>query len=217
MSARGQHAICMAGKLANCAYCAGFGGLANTLQPSSRLSHQEYGMATARKKTASKKSSGRKTASKGTSSRSKDALALLRADHDAVIALFKKFEKSKNDEQKQQLADQICKELTVHTQIEEEIFYPAIREAQPVKDADDILDEADVEHDGAKKLIEEIESSGVGAEKFDAMLKVLSEYIKHHVKEEYDSIFPAAKKAKLDLQAMGEELANRKQELMAGG
>ena len=174
-------------------------------------------MATTRRKTANKKTAGRKPASKRTSGRSKDALALLRADHDAVIALFKKFERSKNDGQKQELADQICKELTVHTQIEDEIFYPAIRDAHPVKDSDDILDEADVEHDGAKKLIEEIQASQAGADKFDAMITVLSEYVKHHVKEEYDSIFPAAKKAKIDLQAMGEELANRKQELMAEG
>ena len=176
-------------------------------------------MATARKKAASKKaagtkSTGRKTASRKSAARSQDALALLRADHDAVIAMFKKFEKSNDDDQKQQLADRICKELTVHTQIEEEIFYPAIRDAHPVKDSDDILDEADVEHDGAKKLIEEIQSSSVGEDKFDAMITVLSEYIKHHVKEEYDSIFPAAKKAKLDLQGIGEQLASRKQELM---
>ena len=169
---------------------------------------------TASKKTASKKAAGKKSAGRKSAARAQDALAFLRADHDAVIAMFKKFEKSNDDQQKQELADRICKELTAHTQIEEEIFYPAIRDAHPVKDSDDILDEADVEHDGAKKLIEEIQSSSVGEDKFDAMITVLSEYIKHHVKEEYDSIFPAAKKAKIDLQAMGEQLASRKQELM---
>jgi hemerythrin superfamily protein len=101
-------------------------------------------MATARKKTASKKTAGTKstgrTTAKKTAARSQDALAFLRADHDAVIAMFKKFEKSKDDDQKQQLADRICKELTAHTQIEDEIFYPAIRDAHPVKDSDDILD-----------------------------------------------------------------------------
>jgi hemerythrin superfamily protein len=175
-------------------------------------------MATARKKTANKKTAGTKSTgrkmAKKTAARSQDALAFLRADHDAVIAMFKKFEKSKDDEQKQQLADRICKELTAHTQIEDEIFYPAIRDAHPVKDSDDILDEADVEHDGAKKLIEDIQSSSVGEDKFDAKITVLSEYIKHHVKEEYDSIFPAAKKAKIDLKSMGEQLASRKQELL---
>jgi|AAFX01.1.fsa_nt_gi hemerythrin superfamily protein len=146
---------------------------------------------------------------------SQDALALLRADHDAVLQLFEKFEAATRRDQKQKLADQICTELTIHATIEEEIFYPEIREAQPVEDIDGKLDEADVEHDGAKKLIAEIESSEAGAEMFDAQLKVLSEYIKHHVKEEYRGIFPAARKADIDLDEIGQRLRARKKELKA--
>jgi len=144
----------------------------------------------------------------------KDALALLRADHDAVLELFDKFEAASREDQKQKLAEQICSELTIHTTIEEEIFYPEIREAQG-EDAEDALDEAEVEHDGAKKLIAEIESSEAGAELFDAQLKVLGEYVKHHIKEEYRSIFPVAKKSGVDLDEMGERLQARKKELKA--
>lgn len=146
---------------------------------------------------------------------SKNALVFLRADHEAVIDLFKKFENTRSDEKKQKLADKICKELTAHTTIEEEIFYPAIREARAVKDTDDMLDEADVEHDGAKKLIADIQANQAGAELFDAQIKVLSEYIKHHVKEEYATIFPAARKSEIDLKAIGLQLAERKQELLS--
>lgn len=166
-------------------------------------------MATTKKKTAAKSASG-KAKSKTAPT---DALALLRADHNAVIELFGKFEKSRRDDQKQKLADQICRELKIHATVEEEIFYPAIRQAQPEKDTDDVLNEADVEHDGAKKLIADIEAGQAGDELFDARVKVLSEYIKHHVKEEYSDIFPAARKAGIDLKAMGAQLAERKKQL----
>jgi hemerythrin superfamily protein len=144
---------------------------------------------------------------------SEDALALLRADHDAVLELFDKYQASRRKEQKQKLAEQICLELTVHATIEEEIFYPELRQAEPIESIDDILNEADVEHDGAKKLIAEIEASNVDDEKFDARIKVLSEYIKHHVKEEYRCIFPAARKAGLDLDEMAARLRTRKEQL----
>ena len=155
-------------------------------------------------------------ASKSTGKRasSQNALTLLRADHDAVLELFDKFEAASRKEQKQKLAGQICMELTIHTMIEEEIFYPSIREAQG-EDAESSLDEALVEHDGAKKLIEEIQAGQAGDEMFDAQLKVLSEYIKHHVKEEYREIFPAARKADIDLDEIGAQLAARKKELKA--
>lgn len=140
-----------------------------------------------------------------------DALTLLRTDHASVTALFDKFENARTSEQKKKLATQICTELKVHAQIEEEIFYPELREAAT---ADDVLDEADVEHDGAKKLIAEIESSSPEEELYDARVKVLSEYIRHHVKEEQNEIFPKARKSSLDLKEMGERLTARKAELM---
>jgi len=144
---------------------------------------------------------------------SEDALTLLRADHDAVLELFDRYESARRKDQKQKLAEQICLELTVHATIEEEIFYPELRQAQPIEAIDDILNEADVEHGGAKKLIAEIESSNADDDKFDARIKVLSEYIKHHVKEEYRCIFPAARKAGLDLDEMAARLRARKEQL----
>lgn len=143
-----------------------------------------------------------------------DALALLRADHVKVSGLFEKFESTRSSAQKQKLATQICSELKVHTQIEEEIFYPELR---AVADIDDMLNEADVEHDGAKKLIADIEAGSPEAPLFDAQVKVLSEYIKHHVKEEQNQIFPVARKSGLDLKDVGERLAARKKELMRAG
>lgn len=144
---------------------------------------------------------------------SQNALTLLRADHDAVLELFDKFESAARKDQKQKLAEQICTELTIHTMIEEEIFYPAIRAAQG--EETEALDEAFVEHDGAKKLIGEIQNGQAGAEMFDAQLKVLSEYIKHHVKEEYREIFPMARKADINLDEIGAQIAARKKELKA--
>jgi len=169
---------------------------------------------------ASSTQSSRSQTSKSTSARrgraqSQDALALLRADHDAVLELFDKYETARRIDQKQKLADQICMELTIHATIEEEIFYPEVRQAMQDEEVDDALNEADVEHDGAKKLIAEIQASDAEAEMFDAQIKVLSEYIKHHVKEEYHSIFPAARKADVDLDEMGERLRARKEALMS--
>ncbi|MGJ7574903.1 hemerythrin domain-containing protein [Variovorax sp. RB2P76] len=155
-----------------------------------------------------------------TTTRSKpDACTLLDADHRKVKAMFKEYEtltKSRAasaSQKKRDLANQICLELTVHAQIEEEIFYPALREA--IKDTD-LLDEAEVEHASAKDLIAQIEQSGEVDDKFDAKVTVLGEYIDHHVKEERAEIFVKARAArKLDLVAMREALSARKEELMA--
>lgn len=143
-----------------------------------------------------------------------DAVALLKADHRAVEDLFAKFEKASGDGRKKSLAEEICKELTIHAQIEEEIFYPACEG----KVEEDLLKEAYVEHDGAKLLIREIEAGGPDDEYYDAKVKVLSEEIEHHVKEEeqrVEGMFAQAKKAGLDMDALGEQLAARKAELSA--
>lgn len=143
-----------------------------------------------------------------------DAIRLLTEDHRRVEELFEKFEKASGDGRKEKLARQICTELKVHSMLEEEIFYPALRG----KISDDDLDEAMVEHDGAKVLINEIESGGPDDDFYDAKVKVLQEQIEHHVKEEerqQGNIFSQARKAEVDLDALGEQMAARKQELMA--
>jgi hemerythrin superfamily protein len=141
-----------------------------------------------------------------------DAITLLKADHRQVEDWFGQFEKARDAEKKQTLATQICNALKVHTMIEEEIFYPAFLEATEEKD---IHHEAEVEHDGAKKLIAEIEASSPDDDYFDAKVSVLSEMIKHHVKEEEQpgGMFAEARKAGMDLAALGEQLAARKAEL----
>ena len=144
----------------------------------------------------------------------KDAVALLKADHRAVEDLFAKFEKASGDGRKQALAEEICKELTIHATIEEEIFYPACEG----KVEEDLLKEAYVEHDGAKVLIAEIEGGGPDDEYYDAKVKVLSEQIEHHVEEEekrMEGLFAQARKAGLDMDALGDEMAARKAELAA--
>ena len=148
----------------------------------------------------------------------KDACDLLDADHKAVKKMFKEYDELTSSrgrtvgQKKMDLARQICHELTVHAQIEEEIFYPALRAV--FKDTD-LLAEAEVEHQTAKDLIAQIEGMGEADEMFDAKVKVLGEYIDHHVKEEKNEIFPKARSArKLDLVAMRDEMAARKEELM---
>ena len=148
----------------------------------------------------------------------KDACDLLDADHRAVKKMFKEYEeltKSRGrtiGQKKLDLARQICQELTVHTQIEDEIFYPAVRAA--VKDTG-MVAEAEVEHQSARELIEQIEAMDEADEMFDAKVTVLGEYVDHHVKEERNEMFPKARSArKLDLVAMRDELMQRKEELM---
>jgi hemerythrin-like domain-containing protein len=143
-----------------------------------------------------------------------EAITLLRADHKLVTKLFEEANKMKGaSAKKKALVERICNELTVHTTIEEEIFYPAARAA--LKDGG-MMDEALVEHDGAKKLIAQLRGVQAGDDMYDAKVKVLSEYIKHHVKEEQTEMFPKAHKTKMDMQALGEKMLARKQTLMAG-
>jgi hemerythrin superfamily protein len=142
-----------------------------------------------------------------------DAIALLKDDHRKVEKLFKEFESAKGEGRKEKLAQQICLELSVHTAIEEEIFYPA---CEGVVD-EDLLKESFVEHDAAKLLIAEIEAGrGEGDDFFDSKVKVLSEEIEHHVEEEErreTGVFSQARKGDLDMNALGVQLAARKQEL----
>ena len=144
----------------------------------------------------------------------KDAVALLKDDHRTVEGLFAQFEKATGDGRKEKLARQICLELTVHAQIEEEIFYPACES----KVEEDLLKEAYVEHDGAKVLIAEIEAGGPDDEFYDSKVKVLAEQIEHHVKEEeqrLEGLFAQARKGGVDMDELGVKLAARKQELVA--
>jgi len=149
----------------------------------------------------------------------KDACDLLDADHRAVKKLFNQYEElteSRSRDAREQRADiarEICTELSVHAQIEEEIFYPALRET--IKDMK-LLEEAEVEHTTAKALIAQIEAAQEVDDTFDATVKVLGEYIDHHVKEERNEIFPKARSARgLDLITMRDELAARKEALLA--
>jgi hypothetical protein len=143
-----------------------------------------------------------------------DAIALLKADHRQVEDWFEQFEKARSDTKKQELATKICTALKTHTTIEEEIFYPAFLEAT---EETDLHHEAEVEHEGAKKLIAQIEASGSEDEYFDAKVTVLSEMIKHHVKEEEqrDGLFAKARQSDMDLDELGAQLRRRKDELMA--
>lgn len=177
----------------------------------------------ARKKTAARKSPSKKSASKKSAAKKSsrassrapsDAIALLRADHKAVQELFKQFEKARGGDRKQALAEQICNELTVHAQIEEEIFYPAARGAIREKD---LVAEATVEHQSAKDLIAQIEGSRSKDEMWEAKVKVLGEYINHHVREEQNEMFPQVKRTKVDLKALGEQMQARKMELKGEG
>jgi hemerythrin superfamily protein len=178
--------------------------------------------ATARKssagKTAGKKTAGQKTAARKAPARARatDATTLLAKDHKDVKTLFRRYEKLVKADavasEREELAAQICEMLTVHTTVEEEIFYPAVRAAQV--DAD-LLDEAAVEHASAKDLIAQIRAMSPDDDLYDAKVKVLGEYVDHHVDEEEGEIFPACRKAKMDLAGLGATLAERKSELLA--
>lgn len=158
-------------------------------------------------KQAKKKSNG--------STRQPDAISLLTEDHKKVKKLFADFKKSMehaSDEEKSELVNEICTELTIHAQLEEEIFYPAVRDAI---DEDELMDEAEEEHDSAKSLIAQLESMEPEDDHYDAKVIVLGEYIDHHVKEEQEKMFPKAKKAKVDMVELGTQIMQRKQELQA--
>ena len=146
--------------------------------------------------------------------KSQDAIALLKADHRTVEDLFEKYEKARGDDRKQKLALEICKELTIHTILEEEIFYPACEG----KVEEDLLKESVVEHDAAKLMIAEIEAGDPSDEFYDSKVKVLQEEIEHHVQEEEQrgkGMFAQARDSDIDLDALGEQMAARKEQLMA--
>jgi hypothetical protein len=157
-----------------------------------------------------------KNTSRRRSSRPRDAIALLKADHRQVSGWFADFKKASSNSRKQTLAKSICQALRVHTTIEEEIFYPAFWSATGDKS---LHHEAEIEHQGAKNLIAEIEKSDPADDYFDARVTVLSEMIKHHVKEEEQpgGMFAEARRANMDLTQLGEQLAQRKSELQSQG
>jgi len=143
-----------------------------------------------------------------------DAIAVLTEDHKKVKKMFGDFRKLKKSEgangEKSALVGRICEELTLHTQVEEEIFYPAVRAAI---DDDDLMDEADVEHDEAKTLIAQLESMTPGDDHYDARVTVLGENIDHHVKEEQEEMFPKVQKSRIDTAELGARILQRKKEL----
>lgn len=153
-----------------------------------------------------------KIATAKTSPKAQEATALLRADHKIVSGLFAEYEKARSSAKKRQLVAKLCAELSVHAQVEEEIFYPAVKRA--LKDKE-LVPEATVEHATVKDLIAQVEGVAPDGEMFDAKVKVLSEYVKHHVKEEHEEMFPKVRATKLDMVALGAQLAARKAELLA--
>ena len=177
-------------------------------------------MATATHSSTSKSASARKTASsrsrsaarKTSASRQKDAIQLLKADHREVERLFRDFQTASGDERKMQLCRKICMAFMVHAQIEEELVYPTARDF--LKD-DEIVNEAVVEHNAAKDLVEQIRGMEASDEMFDAKMQVLQEQIEHHVKEEETEFFPKIQKTDMDLKGIGQEITVRKKQLMA--
>ncbi|WP_075353231.1 hemerythrin domain-containing protein [Desulfovibrio sp. DV] len=141
-----------------------------------------------------------------------DAIALLRADHKHLSDLFAKYEEMRSSSQKKAHVAQICTEFKIHALVEEEIFYPAVKKA--LKD-DEMIPEALVEHASINNLVGQLESMEPDGEMYDAKIKVMSEYVKHHVKEEQQELFPKAKETKLDMNDLGARMASRKEELFA--
>ena len=165
-------------------------------------------------KNVSRSSTSQQSQRKAASSQP-DALEFLKSQHREVEDLFSQFEKLGEDganEEKEPIVRMACEKLTVHASIEEEIFYPAARE---IEDAESLLNEAEVEHNTAKDLIATLDSMDASDPMFSATFTVLSEYIKHHVKEEEGELFPKVKKSDLDLDALGQELATQADELMS--
>jgi hemerythrin superfamily protein len=154
------------------------------------------------------------TAKKSVAAKPQEATAMLRADHKRVSELFAEYEKARSVTKKKDLVSTICTELGVHAELEEEIFYPAVQAA--LKDHE-LVPEATVEHATLKDLIAQVKGVTPDGDLFDAKIKVLSEYVKHHVKEEHTEMFPKAKKTRLDMMALGAQMASRKAELLAAG
>lgn len=138
-----------------------------------------------------------------------DAITLLKQDHETVRLMFEEFEKADED-RKFVLAAEICQALTVHATIEEEIFYPQVREALA---AEDLMLEAEIEHDTVRNLIERVQEGEIDETQLSAMIKVMNDYVNHHVNEEQRRMFPRVKRSELDLEALGQELLARKTEL----
>lgn len=153
-----------------------------------------------------KKTPGRKTA------QPEEATAILRADHKLVNDLFDQFEATRSASKKAKIVAQICTELTIHAQVEEEIFYPAVKTALRDKE---LVPEATVEHATLKDLIAQVEGVEPDGEMYDAKVKVMGEYVKHHVKEEQNEMFPKAKGTKLDMNELGAKILARKRELLS--
>ncbi len=149
-----------------------------------------------------------------TTTKAKDAITLLKEDHKKVKDIFEQFEKAKSDDKKHELAEQALKELEIHTVIEEEIFYPAAREALG-EEGSDILDESEEEHRVAKTLVEDLKQNHQNDEHFEAKFTVLAENVRHHIKEEEGEMFPDIRETDLDLKMLGEQMMARKQELMS--
>jgi len=143
----------------------------------------------------------------------RDAIALLKQDHKMVSALFEEFAKADEEEQSA-IAQRVCQLLTVHATIEEELLYPAAKQAFEDDENEDLVNEAEVEHGSAKELIAKIEGMASDDSHFKATVTVLGEYIKHHVKEEENELFPQLRKTELDLKDLGARLADRKFALM---
>jgi hemerythrin superfamily protein len=139
---------------------------------------------------------------------------MLRADHQMVESLFERFEKLRGSERKAKLVDEICTALETHTRLEEEIFYPAVREA--IEDAD-LMDEALVEHQSAKELIAQLRAMDPDDDLYEAKVTVLGEYIRHHVKEEQGEMFPQARSSGIDLKELGERMRERRAQIEKGG
>ena len=172
-------------------------------------------MATATRKTAAAKATRKtpaRTSRAASGSSGQDAIALLRADHRKVSELYTQYEATRSAAKKKALVATICLELSVHARVEEEIFYPAVKAA--LKDKE-LVPEAQVGHASLKELIAQVKDKEPDGEMFDAKIKVMSEYTKHHVKEEQNEMFPKVKKTRLDLQELGARIAARKEELMA--
>ncbi|HEX4329985.1 MAG TPA: hemerythrin domain-containing protein [Burkholderiales bacterium] len=139
-----------------------------------------------------------------------DAISILREDHRRIDEMFRQFDKARGGELKGELTHRICTELLIHAQVEDEIFYPALRDAM---DIDDLMDEADVEHTAVARLVAEIMRMRPGAGHYDAKVRVLASYVRHHVQEEQNRMFSKARQARLDMRALGEQILERKKEL----
>ncbi len=151
-----------------------------------------------------------KTNTKTLTTKTRDATALLKADHQLVASLFADYEITNSTNKKKQLVEQICKKLSIHAQVEEKFFYPAVQKA--LKDHE-LVPEATVEHATLKDLIAQVKDIEPDGDMYDAKIKVLSEYVKHHVKEEESEMFPEAKSTKLNLMELGAQITQRKAEL----